>query len=446
MSTTVQKRGMTVFLAIWSGQLISIVGSNLTQFALGVWLYQHTQSAFLYGFNNFFIFLPPILITPLAGVLADRFSRRQLMIVSNVGGALTTVLLVICVTTDVLQVWLVYLVTLLFAVFSALLFPAYAASVQMLVPREQIGRANGLVQFAGSVARTFGPLISGALLLTIQIGGIAIIDGLSFFLAIIVLLFVAIPQPAVDGAQKKSLPKDAQTGVNYIRTTPGMTELLVFFFIANIAAGFFLALGTPFILSFTSTSGLSIVTSAAGAGMLAGSIVSVIWKGPKQRIPIVMATGALMGLFLMFVGAWSSVVTASIAAFLMFLVVPINNTVSMVIWQTRVPPSLMGRVISSVRLVAWASLPIAILIAGPLADRVFTPAFQTQGALAGSLGQIVGVGDGRGMGFLLMLVGLVPIIAGIKGYLTPSLRSLDKSVEKPAAEPVVAAAPAVSPD
>jgi len=443
MSTIEQKRGMSVFAIIWSGQLLSIVGSNLTEFALGVWLYQHTQSAFLYGLNNLFIFAPPIIIMPLAGVLADRYSRRQMMILSNLGGALTALLLILCVATHILQFWLVYIITFLFAVFSALLFPSYAASIQMLVPKEQIGRANGLVQFASSVARTFGPLIAGVLLLTIQIGGIVVIDGLSFLVAVVSLIFIAIPQPAVDSSKKKSLQKEAQNGLNYIRSTPGLMELLIFFLIANIASGFFLALGTPFILRFTSPGGLSIALSSAGAGLMLGSIVSVFWKGPKQRIPIITVTGALVGLSLIFIGAWSSVVSVSIAAFCMFFFIPINNTVSMVVWQTRVPPQLMGRVISSVRLVAWSSIPFSILVAGPLADHFFTPALQQHGVLAGSVGQFIGVGNGRGIGLLLMIIGLFPIIAGIKGYLTPSLRSLDGKIGPVSHEHVPDASPAV---
>ena len=443
MSTTEQKRGMSVFAIVWSGQLISIIGSNLTEFALGIWLYQHTHSAFLYGLNSLFIFVPPILVMPLAGVLADRYSRRQIMILSNIGGALTTLLLVICFTTNILQVWLVYIITLLFAISSSFLFPSYSASVQMLVSKEQIGRANGMVQFASSVARTFGPLIAGVLLLTIQIGGIVIIDGLSFLVAVVTLLAVAIPQPEVDPTQKQSMQREAQNGLKYIRSTPGLMELLIFFLIANIASGFFLALGTPFILSFTSTKGLSIATSAAGAGLMLGSILSVLWKGPKQRIPVLMGTGILVGLSLIFVGAWSSVVTVSIAAFCMFFFIPIINTVSMVIWQTRVPPHLMGRVISSVRLVAWSSIPFSVLVAGPLADHLFTPALQQNGALAGNVGYIFGVGAGRGIGFLLMIIGLFPIIAGIKGYLTPNLRSLDEKTEPASHQQVPDTSPAL---
>ena len=174
-----------------------------------------------------------------------------------------------------------------------------------------------------------------------------------------------------------------------------------------------------------------------------GSIVAVLWKGPKQRIPIITATGTLLGLSLIFMGAWSSVVSVSIAAFCMFFFIPINNTVSMVVWQTRVPPQLMGRVISSVRLVAWSSIPFSILVAGPLADHFFTPALQQHGVLAGSVGQLIGVGNGRGIGFLLMIIGLFPIIAGIKGYLTPSLRSLDGKIEPASPEHVPDASPAV---
>ncbi|GCE13516.1 MFS transporter [Tengunoibacter tsumagoiensis] len=429
-----------VFVTIWVGQMISLLGSGMSGFALGVYLYEQTHSVTQFALLYLFVFLPQIVITPLSGVIADRYNRRNIMIASNIGGVLTTGLLILLVQTNALQVWLIYLISILFAICNATLFPPYAASVPMLVPKEQLGRANGMVQFANSISQTLAPLLAGVLVVTIHLSGIALIDGITFLVAVGTLLFIAIPQPEATGKKRQPIVKDAMAGLSYITAKPGLLGLLAFFGVANISVSYCSALITPIVLSFADTQALGLVSAVGGAGLLGGSILMTIWGGPKPRIHGVLAFGILFGIFVSLVGIHASVITIAIANFLLCFCIPIVNGSNMTIWQTKVPGELQGRAFSSLRLLGWSTVPLAYLTAGPLADHVFEPLLSAHGALADSLGSVIGVGSGRGMAFILLLIGLLPIIGGIVGYLSPRVRNLEQDIPAPGVEQELPAA------
>lgn len=428
MEQTEVKYHPAVFGTVWSGQMISLLGSGMSEFALGVYLYQTTHSVIQFALLNLFLFLPQVLITPIAGVIADRYNRRVIMILSNLGGALTTGLLVTVVLMNVLQVWLIYVISLCFALCNATLYPPYAASIPLLVRKKHLGRANGMVQFAGSISRTLSPLVAGALIVTIHLQGIALIDGISFLIALGTLLFVVIPQPAATGRGRQSIVKDALAGLNYITSRPGMVGLLIFFGFANISISYCGALFTPLVLSFADSAALGLASATGGAGLVAGSILMIIWGGTRQRIHSILGGGILLGLFISLVGVYPSIVLIACANFCLCFCMPVVNSAYATLMQTKVPPELQGRVFSSLRLVGWSTVPLAFLTAGLLSDQVFEPLLLPHGSLAGSLGRLIGVGAGRGIGFLLILIGLLATISGIVAYLRPRVRLLETEI------------------
>lgn len=413
--------------------MISLLGSGMSEFALGVYLYQSTHSVIQFALFYLFVFAPQVIIAPVSGVIADRYNRRKIMIMSNIGGAVTTGLLAVLVLTNSFQVWLVYLISLLFAICNTTLFPPYAASVPMLVPKEQLSRANGMVQLANSISRTLSPLLAGVLIVTIHLQGIALIDGITFLVALGTLLPVSIPQLDSTGKTRQPIVKDALVGLRYITNRPGLLGLLTFFGLANISISYCGALFTPLVLSFADSSALGVATAAGGAGLLAGSLLITLWDGPKPRIHGVLGFGILFGLFVSLVGIQASVPIITLANFLLCFCIPIVNGSNMTIWQTKVPPELQGRTFASLRLIAWSTAPLAYLTVGLLADSIFEPMFKPGGLLAGSIGQLIGVGPGRGMGFLLIVIGLLPIIGGIIAYLRPRIRLLEQEIPDPTA-------------
>ncbi len=187
--------GMKSFFIIWVGQVISIVGSGLTGFALGVWMFERTGQATPFALTVLFSNLPGILLAPFAGSIADRWNRRWLMILSDSGDALVTLCAVILVATGRLEVWHVYAIATLSSAFAAFQEPAYMASITMLVPKENLSRANGLVQTAQAVQVLISPLLAGALFGIVGMRGIFAIDFVTYFFAVGALFLVTIPQP-----------------------------------------------------------------------------------------------------------------------------------------------------------------------------------------------------------------------------------------------------------
>ena len=175
-----QPGNMNKFLVIWLGQVISMLGSGLTAFALGVWIFQETGQATPFALTVLFSNLPRILLLPVAGSLADRWNRRLIMIFSDVGTALVTVGAFFLLTFANLEVWHIYLIATLGSIFAAFQEPAYMASVTMLVPKKDLARANGMIQMGQAIEMVITPLIAGLLFVAIGITGIITIDFVTF--------------------------------------------------------------------------------------------------------------------------------------------------------------------------------------------------------------------------------------------------------------------------
>ena len=278
---------MRVFLIVWFGQLISLIGSGLTSFALGVWVYQRTGSVTQFSLILLSAMLPSILISPVAGAFVDRWNRRWCMILSDSGAGITTVAIALLLTTGNLEIWHIYLAVSLSSVCKGFQLPAYTASTSSLVPKEFLPRASGMVQSAEACAQLISPLLAGVLLGIIQLEGVILIDFATFLFALTTLLFVRFPDAKtaalpLDG--KASLWREAVEGGTYIFVRPGLLALLIIFALNNFVLGMIEVLFTPLVLSFTSVTVLGTIQSIGGAGMLLGSVVMSIWGGPRTLI------------------------------------------------------------------------------------------------------------------------------------------------------------------
>jgi len=423
-------QGMPAFITMWSGQFLSLVGSEMTAFGLGVYVYRQTGSATQFALITLFIFVPQILATVLAGVWADRYDRRHLLIIINVAATVASVILVAIVTAGALNVWIVYVMTFLFAICNATQFPPFAASVPLLVPKQHLGRANGMVQFALVTSWFLAPVLAASLLSVIGLRAIVAIDLVTFLVAIATLLLIDIPQPAPTG-QRRSVLNEAVEGWRYILARPGLVGLLLFFAVANVDAGLRTSLATPMVLSFASTLSLGLIASAGGAAVILGSILMIVWGGPKRRMKLVLLAGMVFGAFTSLLGLAPSVPLIAVATFGLSFCLPLINAANAAIWQATVPSGMQGRVMATVRMVAWSTVPIVAVVAGPLADHVFNPLLAADGALAGSVGRVIGTGPGRGIGFMFLLAGLIPIVAGVLAMLSRPVRTVEDEGPSP---------------
>jgi MFS family permease len=448
-------RGMAAFLFIQLGQTISILGSSMTGFALSIWAYQLTGQATALALVAFFNFGPTVLLSPLAGALVDRSNRKLVMMVSDLGAALGTIAVFVLYTMGDLQIWHLYVVGVVTGAAQAFQFPAYSAAITMMIPKEQYGRASGLMSLAEPAASIFAPLLAGALIGPIGIGGILIIDLLTFSAAFTALILVHIPQPETSAegkAARGSLWNESLFGFRYIAGRPSLLGLQLMFFYINLVGSISFTIMTPMILARTGFDALALasVMSVGSVGGLAGGLVMSAWGGPKRRVHgILLGMVAISLLASIPLGLAGPLALWSFGNFMFGFILPTLNGSSQALWQTKVPPDLQGRVFSVRRLIAQITAPVGMLLAGPLADRVFEPLMQPGAPLAGVFGGLVGVGPGAGMGLMFVLTGALGVLGGLSGYLVPVIRNAedilpDHNVQPEQLEEGAAEAPAAA--
>ena len=425
---------MLTFTIIWAGQLVSTLGSGLTSFALGVWIYQTTGSDTSFSVNLLIWVLPNILLSPLAGVIGDRWDRRRVMMLSDTGAGLSSLLVAIILLTGDLQVWHVYLATFFNASFAAFQWPAFSAATSLLVPKQHLGRASGMTQTSEAISNLAAPALAGALFVSVGLKAILLIDILTYLVALATLLSIRFPpvaRPSLpetgeeDRAGIAGFFREASYGWRYILARPGLLGLLSVFAFQNFLLNLTFPLLTPLLLDMTSPDVLGYVNSISSVGMLAGAVLMSGWGGPSRRIYGILVAETLIGLCTMLTGLRPSIPLITAAGFGLMLAAPVSQGCSQAIWQTRVAPGVQGRVFSIRRMIAFSIIPFAYLFAGPLAERVFEPMMAEGGRLAPTLGLLLGVGSGRGIGLIFVLIGALYVLVASLFLLLPRIRRLE---------------------
>jgi MFS transporter, DHA3 family, macrolide efflux protein len=422
-------QGMRTFIVIWFGQLVSTLGSGLTGFALGVWLYMESGSTTLFAMNMLAYAVPNLVVSPFAGALVDRWDRRLVLIFSDMGAGLSTAAVALLYFTGNLEFWHIFIATAVNSSCSAFQWPAHSAATTMLVPKAQLGRAGGMVQIGEAISQLIAPAAAGFLLVTTGLLGILIIDAVSWLIAMLTLVFIRIPSPPKSedaAAAKGSIFKEAAFGWRYITARTGLFGLLIVFASTNFLNSLTGPLLAPLVLSMTSPDVFGYLASGVGVGMLLGTLVMSAWGGPKRKVYGILGFLMMQAVFIMLIGLRPSLPLMTAAAFGMMVCMPIVNGCSQALWQTKVPPDLQGRVFAVRRMIAWSTLPLAYALAGPLNDHVFNPLLVEGGALANSVGMVVGVGPGRGTGLMFILTGALMLVAIVwRGWLNSRVRNVD---------------------
>ena len=267
-----------------------------------------------------------------------------------------------------------------------------------------------------------------ALLALTSVASVILIDFATylFSLAILAVVRVPSPPPLQGGAGRPSLLREAAAGWSFIRERPGLIGLLGFFFVVNFNIAMVQTLLTPMILDFSNPATLGTVLSVGSVGMLVGSIAMSAWGGPRRRVDGVLGFGILFGLGLFAGGLRAAAALIAAAFFLAMFSVPFVNASSQAIWQSKVAPAIQGRVFAVRQMIAWSSIPAGYLLAGPVADRIFKPLLRSGGPLVPALGPLLGVGPGRGIGLLFMLLGCLTILTCLLGYAFAPLREIEQ--------------------
>ncbi len=461
MSTPARKpiSGMTAFIVVWIGQIVSILATQMTQFAITIWAFQETGSATALGLVQVFFITPFLLISPVAGVLIDRHNRKLMMMLSDLGAGAATILLLTLQAADALAVWHLYLASAIMGVFNAFQWPAYSASISLMVPKQQLGRANGLMSLMEMGPGVLAPLLAGALLPVIGLLGILAIDVITFVFAVLALAIVFVPQPPVTEAGRESrggIVKEAAYGFRYIFARPSLLGVQLVFLFGNLFAGLAITVTAPMILSRTGNSEIAFgaVQTVGPIGGIVGGVLLSVWGGFKRRMHGVLLGHVLTGLLgATLMGLGQGVVVWAAASFLGALLIPTINGSNQAIWQSKVAPDVQGRVFAARRLIAWATQPITPVIAGLLADQALEPAMRADTWLSQTFGGLVGAGPGAGMALMMILAGAAISAVGAFGYLIRPVRDAEDilpdhtaSIRAPEVDPAIAAASSAATD
>jgi DHA3 family macrolide efflux protein-like MFS transporter len=437
MTTTIPApKNMRTFWVIWGGQFISMLGSGLTSFGLGVWIYDQTGQATPFALTALFSTLPALILMPLGGVIADRYSRRALMILADTGSAIVTVLAAVMLFLGALQVWHIYLLAVFASTFSAFQEPAYMASITMLVPKKDLARASGILQMGSAATSILTPILAGGLYAWIGLKGVMLIDAVTYLFAVSALLVVRIPQPArvaadeQEGVGRTSIWADAAFGWRYLRALPGLFGLLLYFAGVNFFLNFSTVLSGPLVLSFGSAADLGVVQMVAGVAMLVSSVVMSAWGGPRKgKVPALIGFIALAGSGLLIAGLRANTIVIAAGMGVLLIFIPFASALSQAVFQTKVPAGIQGRVFSIRGMIARSMTPLAYLLAGPLADRVFEPWMSPGGALGRTvIGDLLGTGSGRGVGLMMAFSCLCLWGGSLLAFANPRIRRLESEI------------------
>jgi len=426
--------GMMAFSVVWLGQIVSLLGTGMTNFALTLWAYEVTGRATPLAMIGFFFITPMVILAPFIGVWVDRGNRKWLMLLSDLAAALVSALVLALYLSGQLEVWHLYVTATVSGIFQGFQWPAFSAAITLMLPKKHYARANGLLEVAGSGSAVVAPLAAGALIGPLGLPGILIIDLVSAAAAIVTVLWVEIPQPRADPDPEesaRSLFHQAAFGFRYIFARPGLAGLQTVLLVGNFFRMLPFAVMAPMILARTGNDELIFgsVQSAGAVGGVVGGLLMSTWGGPRRRIHGVLSGWILMGLIgQTLFGIAESLPLWVLSSFLVAFFGPVVNGSNQAIWQAKIPPELQGRVFTARRFIAWLVSPLSWLLAGPLADGMLEPAMAAGGPWAASFGWLVGTGPGAGIGLLFVVTGVLAAIVGVISYAVPIVREIEDIV------------------
>ncbi|MCH4903618.1 MFS transporter [Cylindrospermopsis raciborskii CHAB3438] len=428
---------MSIFRIIWLGQLFYLIGISMTSFALNISVFRQTGSATQFALLMLTCTIPPIIISPVAGTLVDKWDRRMTMIIAHILMGFLTLSLLVIATIGQIEIWQIYLINIFTSIIGTFSNPAYKAAITSLVPPEDLSRASGMVQLSMGIQQIVGPLIAGAILDAIHLQGILTIDFLGLLIALTTLISVKFGEKIHQTEENNYQPsisflwhvlwRDVTDGWTYLIKCPGLTSLVIILIVYQFSIGFVTVLFYPLALSLTTPSELGKIVFLSGISMILGSLLMSIWKYQWQNlITTILIAMSLSGMAIAIGGSRPSLLQMYIGTILFFFNTPLINGMIQILFQTRVAENLQGRVFALTGAISSAAIPLASIIAAPLSDYVFEPLMGFDGNWSKALiGQLIGTGPGRGTGLLFVIVGCFITTTAIIASQHPKIRQLE---------------------
>lgn len=440
---------MKPFMVVWIGQLVSIVGTSLTWFGLGVWVYLETGSVTQLSMMFLAATAPRILLSPFAGAVVDRVDRRVVMIVTDTLAGLGTVVIGVAFFTDTMSFPLLVTVAAVIAVFEAFHWPAYQAATTLLVPKERFSQASGMIQMAEAAGQLLAPVLGATMVAVGGVEALIAIDVATFVFAVSMLALVRfpkVPETAQGIASRGSLLQESAFGFRYIWRKRPLLYLLAVFAGINLMLGGIGPVVIAFLLSFTSEATMGAVFSLGATGMLAGSILASARKVTSGRVARILGATVVLGIMMVLIASSRNLFLIVGSLWLGMFVVPYAAAMSQSLWMAKVEPDVQGRVFAARSMIAQITNPIALLLVGAVADGIFVPLMGGESVLSDFLAMFTGREEGSGYAALFVVLGIITILMGIVGWLVPTLRHLERDVPDAEGIPDEVASPAQAED
>ncbi|QSX05668.1 MFS transporter [Sedimentibacter sp. zth1] len=417
---------MKKFMTIWAGELISNIGSGMTAFALLVYVYQLTGSVTWVSIVTLLAYLPTILLNPIGGILADRFDRRFMMICGDLLSALGLLYILISIQTGHIGIVPIVIGVTINSVFVSMLDPSYRATVTDLLTEEEYAKASGLVQMACNAKYLISPAIAGVILGFSDIRVILIIDISTFFVTVFAVASVRRNIQKVKPRQGKfNFFKEFKEGMQYIVKDKGVTDLVILMAFMCFFIGCVQTLMIPMVLPIGSVKTVGFVESISAIGMVIGSVVISI-NGIKKQYSKILVVGLIVcGCFMALIGTSTNMSFIVITCILFFTSLPFVNTCADVLVRVSIPNEVQGRVWGLISLLTQIGCVIAYATCGIFADNVFEPMMQGKGVLADSIGKVIGTGEGRGIGLMLIIAGVLMVVVALVLGNKKSIREIE---------------------
>ena len=404
---------MKNFYKLWLGELISNIGSGMTAFALSVYVYEKTGSVSYVSLITLLSFMPSIILSPIGGLLADRYDRRLLMIIGDLFSGLGLVYILWNIQAGEKSIAPIFVGITFSSIFTSLLEPSYRATLTDILDEENYAKASGLIQAAGSAKYLISPVIAGMILSVADIRVILLLDILTFITTCLMIFLVRKSMNSEMQNYKKDSFKGLLEGLFIIKENRGVYSLVIIMFFVCFFMGFIQILIRPMILALSSVKTAGMMESLCAAGLLIGSLWIGI-AGIKKNYSKILAVACFFcGIFMSMTGVNENLAIIGISTFLFFSTLPFMNSCADVLVRVSIPNELQGRVWGLISLITQMGTVTAYIISGVMADYIFEPMFNKNGILVENIGMIIGTGKGRGIGFMLILSGMGMLIMAI---------------------------------
>lgn len=425
------KQSMPPFYWMITGLSLAALGSSMTGFAVSLWILDRTNSITLFTLVAAVNIVPVLLLSPVAGAYVDRWNRKKVLIIAELGSGFAALCLALIYWNNLLQIHYIILFGSISAIFQAFVLPALSASTVMMVPVKQLNRANSFRVVSIGLAQLIAPGIAGFLLASIALDGIFLLNLLGIAIGISAIIATKIPQPLksqVSTVENSSVFSEMSFAWRYLKQRTGLYLLLFFYAILNFSVVSLHVLFMPLVKNFASVKQIGMVASVGGAGIVFGGLATAVLGDVQHKVMASLLLSAVVGLTITFSTIMPSVYSVGVGVFLITMIFPIIMSLSQTVWQRKLDPDIQGRIFGFRATIVGATTPIAYIASGILADGFFEPAMQPGGMLVEWFGGLYGTGKGRGVALMAGVYGLITLVVVVLAVFHPRVRNLEKEL------------------